>query len=71
MPGAELERIAREIFGGDRVSSDESLDVAIRRAVTQSRNPLSDETFGVLITGSVVTVGEARAIVREISGGAK
>ena len=71
MPVAELEKIAREIFGGDRVSSDESLDVAIRRAVTQSRNPLSDETFGVLITGSVVTVGEARAIVREISGGAK
>ena len=68
MPVAELEKLAREIFGNDRVSSESDLATAIRRAINSSRNPLSDETFGVLITGSVVTVGEARAIVREISG---
>jgi len=64
MSVAELEKIALQIFGADRVFTEESLRSAIDRAVKDSVRPLSDGTFGILITGSVVTVGEARAAIR-------
>jgi dihydrofolate synthase/folylpolyglutamate synthase len=38
---------------------------AIDKAVKDSVRPLSEDTIGILITGSVVTVGEARGIVRK------
>ena len=62
---AELEKIASEIFGSDRVFATETLDEAIEKAIKDSVRPLSEDTLGILITGSVVTVGEARAIVRK------
>ena len=65
MKVADLEKIAAEIFGIDRVFAAESVREAIDKAVTDSIRPLSEETIGILITGSVVTVGEARAIVRK------
>ena len=65
MKVADLEKIAGEIFGIDRVFAAESVHEAIDKAVTDSIRPLSEETIGILITGSVVTVGEARAIVRK------
>jgi dihydrofolate synthase/folylpolyglutamate synthase len=65
MKVADLEKIAAEIFGIDRVFTAESVGDAIDKAVTDSIRPLSEETIGILITGSVVTVGEARAIVRK------
>jgi dihydrofolate synthase/folylpolyglutamate synthase len=65
MKVADLEKIAAEIFGIDRVFAAESVGEAIDKAVTDSIRPLSEETIGILITGSVVTVGEARAIVRK------
>jgi dihydrofolate synthase/folylpolyglutamate synthase len=65
MKVADLEKIAAEIFGIDRVFAVESVREAIDKAVTDSAHPLSEETIGILITGSVVTVGEARAIVRK------
>jgi len=65
MKVADLEKIAGEIFGIDRVFAAESVRDAIDKAVTDSIRPLSEETIGILITGSVVTVGEARAIVRK------
>jgi dihydrofolate synthase/folylpolyglutamate synthase len=37
------------------------LDKAIKDAI----RPLTDETIGILITGSVVTVGDARKILRK------
>jgi dihydrofolate synthase/folylpolyglutamate synthase len=60
----DLEKIAIKVFGADRVFTEPMLIGAIDRAVKDSVRPLSDESFGVLITGSVVTVGEARIAVR-------
>ncbi|HEX7405059.1 MAG TPA: folylpolyglutamate synthase/dihydrofolate synthase family protein [Candidatus Nanopelagicaceae bacterium] len=67
MPVADLQRIAEKIFGPDRVRSIEHLEDAVKRAITDSRNPLSDESIGIVITGSVVTVGEARAVLKRLS----
>lgn len=61
----ELEKIAVEIFGADRVFSAGTVSEAIDKAVKDSVRPLSEDTIGILITGSVVTVGEARGIVRK------
>jgi len=60
-----LELIAIEIFGSDRVFSADTLPQAIEKAITDAVRPLSDETLGILITGSVVTAGESRAILRK------
>ncbi len=57
--------IATRIFGADRVFAADTLDAAIEKAIKDSVRPLSEDTLGILITGSVVTVGEARAIVRK------
>ena len=62
---SELENYATEIFGRDRVFSAETVTEAVDKAVKDSVRPLSEDTIGILITGSVVTVGEARAIVRK------
>jgi dihydrofolate synthase/folylpolyglutamate synthase len=61
----ELEKIAAEIFGNDRVFTAPTVTDAIDKAVKDCIRPLSEDTIGILITGSVVTVGEARAIVRK------
>jgi dihydrofolate synthase/folylpolyglutamate synthase len=63
-PVDKLEKIAIEIFGADRVFSDESLEKALERAIKDTVRPLSDDTIGILVTGSVVTVGEARSYLR-------
>ena len=65
MKVSELEAFAAEIFGIDRVFSAETVSDAIDKAIKDSIRPLSEDTIGILITGSVVTVGEARAIVRK------
>ena len=63
-PVDKLEKIAIEIFGADRVFSDETLEKALERAIKDTVRPLSDDTIGILVTGSVVTVGEARSYLR-------
>ncbi len=66
MPLDELNEIAISIFGEDRVFAEPSLDIAIETAiglVEQSDDP--EEPLaggGVLVTGSVVTAGEARTM---------
>jgi dihydrofolate synthase/folylpolyglutamate synthase len=65
MPLADLEKIAIKIFGHDRVFTSDSLDGAIEKAIKDSIRPLSEESIAILITGSVVTVGEARTLVRK------
>ena len=65
MDVAELEKLATEVFGSERVFSAETLDAAIDKAIKDSVRPLSEDTVGILITGSVVTVGEARTTVRK------
>ncbi|MBA3780480.1 MAG: bifunctional folylpolyglutamate synthase/dihydrofolate synthase [Nocardioides sp.] len=73
MPAAELGRVAREVFGEDRVTVVPSLSDAIDQAAALAE---AGEAFGdafgagaVLVTGSVVTVGEARAMLRRTTRG--
>ena len=61
----ELELIAAEIFGIDRVFTADNLSEAIEKAIKDSVRPLSEDTIGILITGSVVTAGEARTTLRK------
>jgi dihydrofolate synthase/folylpolyglutamate synthase len=63
-PVEKLEKIAIEIFGSDRVFSDENLEKALERAIKDTVRPLSEDSVGILVTGSVVTVGEARSYLR-------
>jgi dihydrofolate synthase / folylpolyglutamate synthase len=67
MPAAQLGELAMEVFGEDRVIIRDRLDDAIEAAVA-----LADESAGpeeipgssaVLVTGSVVTAGDARALL--------
>ena len=64
----ELFDTAREIFGAERVQQSETLISAISSAVEQAKiqNAVQDSNVAVVIAGSVVTAGEARAIVRKI-----
>jgi dihydrofolate synthase / folylpolyglutamate synthase len=68
LPAARLAEVAREVFGADRVSVEPRLADAIDQATTMAE---AGEVLGtsigsgaVLVTGSVVTVGEARAMLR-------
>lgn len=62
----ELKSLAMEIFGSDRVSACDNLEQGITQAVDMARtsNALNDSNTAVLIAGSVVSAGEARAIIR-------
>jgi dihydrofolate synthase/folylpolyglutamate synthase len=61
----DLEALATQVFGADRVFSQPTLTEAIEKAIKDSVRPLSEESLAILITGSVVTVGEARTAVRK------
>lgn len=63
MEVSDLEMLAIEIFGADRVHSSPNLEAAIEKALKDTIRPLSDESLGIVVTGSVVTVGEARTYV--------
>ena len=65
MKVSDLNKLATQVFGADRVFAEETLQAAIDRAVKDAVRPLSDESLAILITGSVVTVGEARTAVRK------
>jgi dihydrofolate synthase/folylpolyglutamate synthase len=65
MPASDLEALATQVFGADRVFAQPTLADAIEKAIKDSVRPLSDESLAILITGSVVTVGEARTAVRK------
>ena len=65
MPAAELAVIAREVFGGDRVSVVPSLIDAVDAAAALAEEDATSSigSGAVLVTGSVVTVGEARTLL--------
>ena len=65
MPSDELEKIATKVFGVDRVFEVSDLHAALDRAVRDTTRPLSEDTIGIIVTGSVVTVGEARSYIRK------
>lgn len=62
---SDLEKIASSIFGPDRVFEVSDLHSALDKAIADSVRPLSEDTVGILVTGSVVTVGEARSYLRK------
>ncbi|TNC46739.1 bifunctional folylpolyglutamate synthase/dihydrofolate synthase [Mumia zhuanghuii] len=66
MPAHELADVAEGIFGNDRVHVARSLPDALEKAVALSESERYGEgvgSGGVLVTGSVVTAGEARALL--------
>jgi dihydrofolate synthase/folylpolyglutamate synthase len=66
MPAAELGEMAADIFGEERVTVVPRLDDALERAVLKADAAEGyDDAIGsggVLVTGSVITVGEARVL---------
>lgn len=68
LPVADLFAEAIQVFGNDRVFKEEDLNSAITYAMEQATliNQVSDGVSAVLITGSVVTAGSARVILRKI-----
>ena len=67
-PIEELSSRAKSIFGHERVVAIESLPDAIATAIQQAKleNAVNDLNTAVLIAGSVISAGEARAIVRKL-----
>src|SRR4051812_12531100 len=62
LPAEVLAQVAREVLGDQRVEVAGRLDDAIESAVTAAETgPLGGG--GVLVTGSIVTVGEARQLL--------
>ncbi len=66
LPATELADIARDIYGDDRVSVEPRLDDALVRGIglAEALEGFEDAigSGGVIVTGSVVTVGEARTL---------
>lgn len=65
LPADQLAVVAREVFGEDRVSVVPVLADAIDEAAARAESAGSDalSSGAVLVTGSVVTVGEARLLL--------
>ncbi|MGW0434255.1 bifunctional folylpolyglutamate synthase/dihydrofolate synthase [Micromonospora sp. NPDC003197] len=67
MPAEELARLAGEVFGPDRVEVapelPDAIEVAVGLAETDVQGELSG--VGVLVTGSVVTVADARRLLKK------
>ncbi len=65
MSVTQLANLATEIFGEDRVYVEEQLPDAIAEAVTLAESDMDGELggVGVIVTGSVVTVADARKML--------
>ncbi|MDQ3610515.1 MAG: bifunctional folylpolyglutamate synthase/dihydrofolate synthase [Actinomycetota bacterium] len=60
----DLRDLATDVFGEDRVQVEDSLDDALSTAVALADAEAEYGGAGVLVTGSIVTVGEARTLLR-------
>ncbi|BBA97420.1 putative folylpolyglutamate synthase [Actinacidiphila reveromycinica] len=58
-----LAAVAVEVFGEDRVQVEPRLDDALEAAVTLAEDEGEYAGAGVLVTGSVITVGQARLLL--------
>ncbi len=70
LPVDQLFQLAVSVFGVDRVYQESELRTAITYAMEQCTliNQVSEGISAVVVTGSVVTAGQTRAIVRSIAG---
>jgi dihydrofolate synthase/folylpolyglutamate synthase len=66
LPTERLAAIAEEVFGEERVTVAADLPDAIEAAVALAESDVDGELsgVGVLITGSIVTVGDARKLLK-------
>jgi dihydrofolate synthase / folylpolyglutamate synthase len=66
MPLHELAQVAIDIFGEDRVTVAPTMPDAIEEAVVLAESDTDGELsgIGVLITGSIVTVADARKLLK-------
>jgi dihydrofolate synthase/folylpolyglutamate synthase len=67
----EIAELAAEVFGEDRVKAADRLDDAIETAVALVDEAMADELpggGGVLVTGSVITAGDARRLLAPAGG---
>ena len=62
MDADELAAVAVEVFGAERVQVEPRLDDALEAAITLAEEEGEYSGAGVLVTGSVITVGEARLL---------
>lgn len=63
LPAEDLGEVAREVFGEERVVVEPRLADAIERAIELASEESGLGTPGVLVTGSVITAGDARLIL--------
>ncbi|MFJ3707037.1 bifunctional folylpolyglutamate synthase/dihydrofolate synthase [Streptomyces sp. NPDC090053] len=63
MSADDLAAIAVEVFGDERVVVEPRLDDALEAAITLAEEEDEYAGAGVLVTGSVITVGEARLLL--------
>ncbi|WP_176953864.1 bifunctional tetrahydrofolate synthase/dihydrofolate synthase [Streptomyces indicus] len=63
MDADELAAVAVEVFGEDRVQVEPRMPDAIEAAITLAEEEGEYAGGGVLVTGSVITVGEARLLL--------
>ncbi|MFI1965089.1 bifunctional folylpolyglutamate synthase/dihydrofolate synthase [Streptomyces pathocidini] len=63
MDADELAAVAVEVFGQERVQVEPRLDDALEAAITLAEEEGEYAGAGVLVTGSVITVGEARLLL--------
>jgi dihydrofolate synthase/folylpolyglutamate synthase len=71
LPAIELAKIASQFFAPEQIEVIPELRGAITYATEKANlsNQVNDGVSAVLVTGSVVTAGEGRSIVRSIFGG--
>ena len=63
LPADQLGELAAEVFGAERVTVAPRLDDALERAIGLAEGDGGIGGAGVLVTGSVVLVGEARGLL--------
>ncbi|MFC8224376.1 bifunctional folylpolyglutamate synthase/dihydrofolate synthase [Streptomyces sp. NPDC057287] len=63
MDADALAAVAVEVFGNERVQVEPRLDDALEAAITLAEEEAEYAGAGVLVTGSVITVGEARLLL--------
>ena len=64
MPVEQLRELAEEVFGEERVRVEDRLDDALDAAMAMADEEQEYGGSGVLVTGSVVTAGEARTLLK-------
>ena len=63
LPPDELAAVAVDVFGSDRVEVAPRLDDAVEAALRLADEADASSAAGVLVTGSVVTVGDVRRLL--------